>query len=62
MDVWHASGKKVVAIGVSGANEVGFVSAWSKGEAQLSANEHGGRLYIFGKTDLKQNPCRNRHQ
>ena len=54
MDVRHASGKKVVAIGVSGANEVGFVSAWSKGEevAVLSAREHGGRLYIYSNKNI----------
>ena len=56
MDVKRADGETAVFISPNDADNAGMVTVHSKSmkvSAQLTANEHGGELNIFGNTDRK---------
>ena len=56
MSVNHADGERAVLIGTNDARNGGLVSVYgksTKGVIQLTANEYGGRMSIFGNTDDK---------
>lgn len=60
MLVNHADGGTAVSIGIGDTSKEGFVTVGSKstiegrrGSIQLTANEYGGAMNIYGKTDNK---------
>ena len=52
MDIRHASGERVIEMGINESSKEGLVQVWrkdQKGAIQLSADKYGGYMAIFNK-------------